>query len=230
MTSRIPSLVHVLLSLAVVLPAFVELARAATVDGGIRLPTDPQSPRESPLQAGLLPVTAHATLLSVALAPPAPAPRSPRRRKAFVDLASGTFRFDDVEDGVHVLDVVASPLVFSSVAVTVAGGVVKEALASDVGNAPLPVDKEEGIWMVPLRVHSFFEQRGKFSLWAFVKTPYGAMICFALFSLVVMPYLKVDPEEYRQMKRELAQMTGGDAGDAGDAGAAGDAEKKEKNR
>jgi len=228
-SSRIPSLVRVLLlSLAAVLPVFVELARAATVHGVIRLPNDPQSPRESPLQAGL-PVTAHATLLSVALAlaPPAPAPPPPppRRRKAFVDLASGTFRFDDVEDGVHVLDVVASPLVFSSVAVTVAGGVVKEALASDVGNAPLPVDKEEGIWMVPLRVHSFFEQRGKFSLWAFVKTPYGAMICFALFSLVVMPYLKVDPEEYRQMKRELAQMTGGDAGAAG-----GDAEKKEKNR
>lgn len=126
-----------------------------------------------------------------------------------MDSGSGSFRFDDVADGVYSLDVEASPYVFSAVKVTVKDGAVKEALASEVGNAQLPLDLDEGLRMVPLRITTFFEQRGKFSLWAFLKTPYGAMIGFALFSIVVMPYLKVDPEEYRQMKRELSQMTGG---------------------
>jgi hypothetical protein len=117
-----------------------------------------------------------------------------RRRKAFLEAATDSFRFDDVGDGVYSLDVEAPPYVFSAVKVTVENGVVKEALASEVGNVPLPVD--QGLRMVPLRALQYFEQRGKFSLWAFVKTPYGAMIFFALFSVIVMPYLKVDPEEY----------------------------------
>ncbi len=117
-----------------------------------------------------------------------------RRRKAFLDAVTDSFRFDDVDDGVYSLDVEAPPYVFSAVKVTVENGVVKEALASDVGNVRLPVD--QGLRMVPLRVTQYFEQRGKFSLWAFLKTPYGAMIGFALFSIIVMPYLKVDPEEY----------------------------------
>ncbi len=117
-----------------------------------------------------------------------------RRRKAFLEAATDSFWFDDVDDGVYSLDVEAPPYVFSAVKVTVENGVVKEALASEVGNVPLPVD--QGLRMVPLRAMQYFEQRGKFSLWAFVKTPYGAMIFFALFSVIVMPYLKVDPEEY----------------------------------
>ena len=101
-----------------------------------------------------------------------------RRRKAFLDAVTDSFRFDDVDDGVYSLDVEAPPYVFSAVKVTVENGVVKEALASDVGNVRLPVD--QGLRMVPLRVTQYFEQRGKFSLWAFLKTPYGAMIFFAL--------------------------------------------------
>ena len=111
-----------------------------------------------------------------------------------MDAGTDSFRFDHLDDGVYSLDVEAPPYVFSAVKVTVEHGAVKEALASEVGNVPLPVD--QGLRMVPLRVMQYFEQRGKFSLWALLKTPYGAMVGFALFSIVVMPYLKVDPEEY----------------------------------
>jgi len=178
--------IHVLLGLIVLV--VTRSASAATIQGQVVLP-------EEAVRSGC-----YATLFWSG------AGNTHRRRKAFLEAATDSFRFDDVGDGVYSLDVEAPPYVFSAVKVTVENGVVKEALASEVGNVPLPVD--QGLRMVPLRALQYFEQRGKFSLWAFVKTPYGAMIFFALFSVIVMPYLKVDPEEYRQMKRELAQMRG----------------------
>lgn len=181
----------------------VSMARLAAAAGGISIRG--RVVVQDPLSLAALPLDTHAILFG------SNADNTHRRRKAFVDLASGSFRFDDVMDGVYVLNVEATPFVFSAVKVTVDRGALKEALASDMGDAPLPLDLDEGIRMVPLGRHSFFEQRGKFSLWAFVKTPYGAMIFFALFSLVVMPYLKVDPEEYRQMKRDIATLTSSEA-------------------
>ena len=54
---------------------------------------------------------------------------------------------------------------------------------------------------------------------AYLKTPYGLMLAFALFSVVIMPMLKVDPEEYKEMVEErkklgasvTAAITGGGA-------------------
>jgi hypothetical protein len=72
----------------------------------------------------------------------------------------------------------------------------------------------------PLRIPvlgmvQYFEQRQGFNIMAFIKTPYGMMMAFMVFSLVVMPMLKVDPEEYSQMKEEKnklsSALTGGSA-------------------
>jgi ER membrane protein complex subunit 7 len=38
---------------------------------------------------------------------------------------------------------------------------------------------------------SYFEKRKPVDLWAFIKSPYGLMIAFSLFIIVVMPQLKV---------------------------------------
>ena len=147
-----------------------------------------------------------------------------RRRKAFPD-AQGGFVFDGVEDGTHSLEIEATPYVFTAVKVVVKDGSVKEALASDVGDVAMP---HEPLKMVPLRVTSFFEQRQKFNVMQWLKTPYG-MMGFAVFSLLVMPYLKVDPEEYREMKKELSKMTGGGAsGNGGGGGGSGDSAQRPK--
>ena len=57
---------------------------------------------------------------------------------------------------------------------------------------------------------------------AFLKTPYGMMFGFMAFTLIVLPMLKVDPEEYKAMKQEtkqLKQMLSGGGGGGGGGGA-----------
>ncbi len=72
----------------------------------------------------------------------------------------------------------------------------------------------------PLRIPvmsmvQYYEQRQGFNAMAFLKTPYGMMMAFMVFSLIVMPMLKVDPEEYSQMidekKKLTSAITGGGA-------------------
>ena len=41
---------------------------------------------------------------------------------------------------------------------------------------------------------------------AMLKTPYGIMLAFGAFALVVMPLLKVDPEEYKAMVEEKNRL------------------------
>lgn len=64
----------------------------------------------------------------------------------------------------------------------------------------------------PLRLRpssgiSYFEQKKSFNIIAWLKTPYGLMIGFMVISLVVMPMLKVDPEEYQQMLEERKKLS-----------------------
>ncbi|KAK9826128.1 hypothetical protein WJX81_006922 [Elliptochloris bilobata] len=51
----------------------------------------------------------------------------------------------------------------------------------------------------PLGPADYFEIRKPFDPIAFIKTPYGLMIGFAIFALFVLPKLKVDPEEYQEL-------------------------------
>ncbi len=51
-------------------------------------------------------------------------------------------------------------------------------------------------------------------IWAFIKSPYGLMITFMLFGLFVFPYLKVDPEEYKEFKEGASKGQGSSGGAA----------------
>lgn len=41
------------------------------------------------------------------------------------------------------------------------------------------------------------QKRKPFDIWSFVKSPYGIMIMFSVFAIVVFPRLKMDPEDYK---------------------------------
>lgn len=69
------------------------------------------------------------------------------------------------------------------------------------------------------------QKRQGFNLWAFLKTPYGMMAAFMLFSIFIMPRLKIDPEEYKEM---MGQRDGGD--DAPPAIAAAGAQQQGRRR
>ncbi len=44
---------------------------------------------------------------------------------------------------------------------------------------------------------SSLQKRKPFDIWSFVKSPYGIMIVFSVFAIVVFPRLKMDPEDYK---------------------------------
>jgi hypothetical protein len=71
-----------------------------------------------------------------------------------------------------------------------------KATVSDVQDAQVPYPLK----IFPMKEMEYFEQRQKFDLVKWLKTPYGIMIAFGLASIVLLPMLKIDPEEYRQMK------------------------------
>ena len=58
----------------------------------------------------------------------------------------------------------------------------------------------------------FLQLRKPLDVWSFIKSPYGLMIGFMLFGIVVFPMLKVDPEEYQEA---MASIRGQDAPEQG---------------
>jgi hypothetical protein len=72
----------------------------------------------------------------------------------------------------------------------------------------------------PLRIPvlsmvQYFEQRQGFNALGFLKTPYGMMMAFMVLSLILMPMLKVDPEEYQEMMEEKKKLTAALVGSGG---------------
>ncbi|KAF5843802.1 hypothetical protein DUNSADRAFT_5039 [Dunaliella salina] len=61
----------------------------------------------------------------------------------------------------------------------------------------------------------FPELRKPVDIWSILKSPYGLMMVFSVFIIFVMPKLKVDPEEYKEMQ---AQLKGGSNGGAASGG------------
>jgi len=119
------------------------------------------------------------------------------RRKVFPS-EDGRFQFHGVQDGTHSLNVELIPFQFATIKIMKKGSAVK-ATASDVQDATVPYPLK----LSPLQVMSYFEQKQKFNLMKWVKTPYGIMIAFGVFSVILLPMLKVDPEEYRQMRETM---------------------------
>ena len=94
-------------------------------------------------------------------------------------------------------------LLIQQIKIVVKGSTVK-ATSPDVATAaelPYPL-KVPAMGFV-----SYFEERQPFNIIGYLKTPYGAMIAFMIGSMVLMPMLKVDPEEYKEMVEEKKKLT-----------------------
>lgn len=117
--------------------------------------------------------------------------------------------------GAHVIAAYSPALVFPEVRLELdAAGAV--ARASYVFNgAPLP--PAAALAMRPAGAAQYYEARRPLDVVGFVKTPYGLMIAFSVFVMVVMPMMKVDPEEYREAMGQLRGGTGGGGGNSGGA-------------
>lgn len=137
------------------------------------------------------------------------------RRRSELARADGGFAFRAVPPGAHFLEVDALGLAFPSLRVDVAADGAVAARAPDLPGAP---PAAYPLRVGPLAQLPYFERRSGFSLLGFLKTPYGMMMGFAVFALVVMPMLKVDPEEYAAMKAEASALTGGVIGGGGEGG------------
>lgn len=88
-------------------------------------------------------------------------------------------------------------------------GVTKAMFAQN--RAPIPATPY--LVVPPISALQYYEQRKPLDVWSMVKSPYGLMVVFMLFSIFVMPMLKVDPEEYQEA---MAAFRGGGGGAAGD--------------
>lgn len=53
----------------------------------------------------------------------------------------------------------------------------------------------------PIRGLQYFEMRQGFNILKWLKTPYGLMMAFAAVSLILLPMMKMDPEEYKEMMK-----------------------------
>ncbi|KAL4437231.1 hypothetical protein ABPG75_004370 [Micractinium tetrahymenae] len=167
-------------------------------------------------QAAVLPV--HGKLFvpdgaSLAQAEVALQLESGRRLLAF-PLPDGAFSFAEVPVGVHTLTADVHGLIYPTVRLdvgTARKGKVAAVAADATGMPALPYP----LLLRPYSRIEYFEKRQPFSLWAFLKTPYGMMAGFMLFSVFIMPKLKVDPEEYREMMADRERERSGGSGGGG---------------
>jgi len=119
--------------------------------------------------------------------------------------ADGAFSLTNVPEGTHLLDVVASGLVYPQVRLEVNGAYPGGALVTLAENRGKVLPPP--LLIKPTSLAQYFEKRAPFDLVSLIKTPYGLMIAFGIFAVVVLPRLKVDPEELKEAKESL--MGGG---------------------
>ncbi|KAL3161612.1 hypothetical protein ABBQ32_010470 [Trebouxia sp. C0010 RCD-2024] len=108
----------------------------------------------------------------------------------------GSFLFPEVPAGTHMLDVISVDLLFPQVRLDVDGGTGNVAAA--YANNPMQ-GLPSPLIIRPLARAEYFERRPPFNLASIVMSPYGLMIGFMVFALFIMPMLKVDPEEYKEL-------------------------------
>jgi len=135
-----------------------------------------------------------------------------RQLTAFVG-QDGSFVFRDVPAGSHLLHPHHPSLFYPEIRIDTStrAGVLRAMMVSQAKSMAVALPLQ----LRPLGELQYFEKRKPLDVWSFVKSPYGLMIVFSLFIIVVMPRLKVDPEEMRQMQEELRGTRGGAAGGSG---------------
>lgn len=119
-----------------------------------------------------------------------------RQRLAW-PVASGKFSFPEVPHGSHLLDILAVGVLYPQFIVDIQPDIAEDpedAIAVRFADQPKRVLPHPLI-IRPLAKAEYFEKRQPFSIISYIKTPYGLMILFGVFVVVVLPKLKVDPEE-----------------------------------
>jgi hypothetical protein len=116
----------------------------------------------------------------------------------------------------YLLSVAHPDYLYPDVAIQVSSkGLVTRAMFAQ-NRAPIPA--QPYLVVPPISALVFYEQRKPLDVVGMIKSPYGLMVVFMLFSIFVMPMLKVDPEEYREAMDALAGRGGG-GGEGGEGGA-----------
>lgn len=122
-----------------------------------------------------------------------------RELVAFVK-QDGNFVLHDVPVGTHILDVDCMRLLYPQLRVDVSARRNGLVTVSYVDNNHMVLP--DPLLIRPLAEARYFEPRQPFNLMAFVKSPMGLMMAFMVFAVVVLPMMKVDPEQYRELMEQ----------------------------
>lgn len=124
--------------------------------------------------------------------------------KAFCDLG-GSFLLQAVPPGNHLLNVYGVGYQFAEVNLEVNDRV---GLVRAVYVYNKQALSGSSLTIRPVGVVSYLEKRAPVDVLALLKSPMGLITMFILFAVVVLPRLKIDPEELREYQE---QMGGGPA-------------------
>jgi hypothetical protein len=114
----------------------------------------------------------------------------------------GSFAFQGVPAGTHLLEVVALGYFFSPVRVDVSSRLQGQVCASLVETGrSLP----DSLVLEPLREEYYYEKREPFSAMGLLKSPMGLMIGFMVVCVFLLPKLmdQIDPEEMKRVQEEM---------------------------
>ena len=171
----------------------------------LSLPGGPASSRTPPCLSPSTPTAAELSpaAISVTLTPHGSA--APRSTTPSLD--DGAFTFRDLPAGSHLLEVTAPGLAYHPVWVWVKeGGDAETATTIEAAyaDAPARLLPTEPLALRPAARTSPFDMRATFDPVAFAKTPYGMLLLFVAFAVLVLPRLRIDPDEYEELLAEQA--------------------------
>lgn len=111
----------------------------------------------------------------------------------------GSFVFEGVPPGTHLLEVTALGYFFPPVRVDVSSRMPGQIRASYVEGPRRTLD---GLVLEPLREENYYEIREPFSLLGLLKSPMGLMIGFMVICVFLLPKLmdSIDPEEMKRLQ------------------------------
>jgi len=118
---------------------------------------------------------------------------------SFVRQQDGSFLFEDVPAGTHLLEVVAPGYFFSPVRVDVSSRLAGQVRASYVEG---PRRISDALVLEPRQEENYYEVREPFSLFGLLKSPMGMMIGFMIVCVFLLPMLmdSIDPEEMKRLQ------------------------------
>jgi hypothetical protein len=118
---------------------------------------------------------------------------------SFVRQQDGSFLFEDVPAGTHLLEVVAPGYFFSPVRVDVSSRLAGQIRASYVEG---PHRVSDALVLEPRQEENYYEVREPFSLLGLLKSPMGMMIGFMVVCVFLLPMLmdSIDPEEMKRLQ------------------------------